>query len=184
LRFAWDINLSRAERDRIILEKVSVQNEFLQNAGDTAQGMYNALVKSSPQLVALIPKTVLYNTRYIFWAVAATVRPRQLAQIGGAGATALANGAPQLLLNAISTLSAAELAAKGGEYVTAARQVGGAEQMLGAVRTLSLPALAAKSCQFVMAAKQVGGAEQVLGAVRALSFAGTGCQGRRIFDGS
>ena len=90
-----------------------MQNFFLQNAGDRAQGMYNALVISSPQLVALIPRTVLYNTNVTISVVAAAVRPRQLAQIGGAGATALANGAPQLLLNAISTLSAAGTGGEG-----------------------------------------------------------------------
>jgi hypothetical protein len=46
-------------------------------------------------------------------------------------------GAVEQVLDAVSTLSAAELAAKGGEYVTAVLSAGGAEQLVAAANSLS-----------------------------------------------
>jgi hypothetical protein len=72
---------------------------------------------------------------------------------------------------AAKTMSPADLAAKPGSYVTAARQAGGAEQLLAAAIMLSPAKLAAKPGRYVAAALSAGGAEQLVAAATTLSRA-------------
>jgi hypothetical protein len=82
-------------------------------------------------------------------------------------------------------LSAAELAANGGEYVTAAKQVGAAEQVVAAVSTLPPAELAAKGGEYVTAVLSAGAAEQVGGrSGQYVAAGGTGGEGRPICDGT
>ena len=80
-------------------------------------------------------------------------------------------GAAEQVLGAVTNLSREELAAKGGQFVMAARQVGGAEQVLDVVSNLSPAELAAKGGQYVEAALSAGGAEQLVAAATTLSRA-------------